>query len=301
MRWKLNEERLKQFCNDDGSTTSTLNQHKLGQESSTSVMDSPYYLWDGGGATLIRERHRQPTLEEMIVQLEMEEAAASRRSNLGDQYGEFRHRMSCVNSSDILRSARNALNHEYPRFSLDGKDAMYRSSFRNMVPALSTAGARNSLISCSNDHKGSTRGFYRNDYSDSEVVQNKLGELPATVGGERVVWCRPGVVAELMGLEAMPIPVDQRYSCCKRPDHGMYATSVLKRQNQRRIRGAGAGRLREIEKARLVTSWEYNTNGSCSTSGYRVMKPIRGVQEEASNGQFGRPMRHFRQNDTTRY
>ncbi|KAF3534843.1 hypothetical protein DY000_02038446 [Brassica cretica] len=43
-------------------------------------------------------------------------------------------RMSCVNSSDILRSARNALN-QYPRFSLDGKDAMYRSSFQCQLGA----------------------------------------------------------------------------------------------------------------------------------------------------------------------
>ncbi|KAE8705682.1 hypothetical protein F3Y22_tig00110418pilonHSYRG00024 [Hibiscus syriacus] len=39
--------------------------------------------------------------------------------------------MSCVNNSDILRSARNVLN-QYQRFSLDGKDSMYRLSFRNL-------------------------------------------------------------------------------------------------------------------------------------------------------------------------
>ncbi|KAD4983264.1 hypothetical protein R6Q59_002932 [Mikania micrantha] len=135
---------FKNPCTGDAST-STLNQKS-----------SPEYV----------ESHQQPpTLEEMIMQLDLEEklAATTRPS--------VHHRMSCVNSSDILRSA---LNH-YPRFSLDGKDAMYRSSFRP--------------------------------------------SLPAKVAGERVIWCKPGVVAKLMGLEAMPIPLRLRHkmkSCIAR-------------------------------------------------------------------------------------
>lgn len=264
---------FKHFCNGDGST-STLNQQKVGQ--GPAPVDSPCL----GGVAF---GERQPTLEEMILQLELEEAA-SRRTKL-DEYGEIRHRMSCVNSSDILRSARNALN-QYPRFSLDGKDAMYRSSFRNMVPL--SRGARNSL-SC-------TQGSYKSDI-DSEV--QKLRELPATIAGESVVWCRPGVVAKLMGLEAMPIPV-QRYR--KRDD----ASVLLKRQNLRRR----AGRDHGIEKGRLA--WD-NTNGcggikkrgmtgsSCSTSGYCVMKPLGVKEEELPNEQFGWPMRRYRQNDASHY
>lgn len=255
---------FKHFCNGDGST-STLNQQKMGQGSA--YIDSPYLDVVASGS-----RERQPTLEEMILQLEVEEAA-SRRAKV-DEYGEYRHRMSCVNSSDILRSARNALN-QYPRFSLDGKDAMYRSSFRNMVP-LSTR-ARNSL-GC---HQGSSKGF-RGDGFDSEV--QKLRELPATIGGESVVWCRPGVVAKLMGLEAMPIPV-QRHG--RRRDQGV---DLRKR----------AGKLHEIERTRLVVDSRGcsgmrggGVTGCCSSStkGYCVMKPLGVEALELPNEQFGWPMR----------
>ncbi|KAK1425931.1 hypothetical protein QVD17_21296 [Tagetes erecta] len=112
-----------------------------------------------------------PTLEEMIMQLDLEE-----KMMMMTAAPPIHHRMSCVNSSDILRSARNALN-QYPRFSLDGKDAMYRSSFRPSLnqPSLDQA--------------------------------HRFLHLPTKVAGERVIWCKPGVVAKLMGLEAMPIPV----------------------------------------------------------------------------------------------
>ncbi|KAL3511488.1 hypothetical protein ACH5RR_030889 [Cinchona calisaya] len=266
---------FKHFCNGDGST-STLNQQKMGQGSAS--LDSPYL--DDGAAF----RERQPTLEEMILQLELEEAA-SRRAKL-DEYGEFRPRMSCVNSSDILRSARNALN-QYPRFSLDGKDAMYRSSFRNMVP-LST-GARKSL-GC---NQGSSKGFCKNGF-DSEV--QRLRELPSTIAGESVVWCRPGVVAKLMGLEAMPIPV-QRY--CRRDNELNATSSIIKRQNLRRRAGK---QLQEIERTRRFvfdTSGAIGsgvTAGSCSNStskGYCVMKPLGAeVEMKLPNELFGWPMRH---------
>ncbi|CAA6661915.1 unnamed protein product [Spirodela intermedia] len=70
------------------------------------------------------------TLEQMIRRLEMEEAAARRAKVAAEEEEDRqrRRRMSCVNSSDVLRSARRALD-QYPRFSLDGRDAMYRSSF----------------------------------------------------------------------------------------------------------------------------------------------------------------------------
>ncbi|XP_027096998.1 uncharacterized protein [Coffea arabica] len=269
---------FKHFCSGDGST-STLNQQKMGQGSA--YIDTPYL-----DAVTSGSRERQPTLEEMILQLELEEAA-SRRAKV-DEYGEYRHhRMSCVNSSDILRSARNALN-QYPRFSLDGKDAMYRSSFRNMVP-LST-GARNSL-GC---HQGSRKGLCGDGF-DSEV--QKLRELPATIGGESVVWCRPGVVAKLMGLEAMPIPV-QRH---QRTGNGLNGNGAKTRQNLRK----SAGKLHEIERRRVVvddtngcSAMRSGVTGCCSSSskGYCVMKPL-GV--ELPNEQFGWPMRRLRQNATS--
>lgn len=127
------------------------------------------------------------TLEEMILQLELEEEMARKEKAGYYKYKEemnFPRRMSCVNNSDILRSARNALN-QYPRFSLDGRDAMYRSSFRKS----NAAGPR--VI--------------------DGVKLGRILHLPGSVGGENVIWCKPGVVATLMGLEAMPLPVSSLY------------------------------------------------------------------------------------------
>lgn len=234
---------FKQLCNVDGST-STLNRRKMGQG----------YL-DGDG---------QPTLQEMLLQLELEEVA-SKRATL-DEYGECRRQMSCVNSSDIVQSARKALN-QYPRFSLDGKDAMCRSSFRNTFPV--STGARNSL-SCI---RGSSKGFCTNGF---EPEVQKFQGLPATIAGESVVWCRPGVVAKLMGLEAMPIPVLRH----GRTDHGLSARVIKGQDMRRRRRG---GKLDENERTRFVL----DTNGCCGirrgvTHSYRVMRPLR-VEVERPN------------------
>ncbi|CAI9278144.1 unnamed protein product [Lactuca saligna] len=154
---------LKNLCTGDTST-STLKQQK-----------SPPMA--GGNS------QQQATLEEMIMRLDLEEKMAA-RAKLQEE-----HRMSCVNSSDILRCARNALN-QYPRFSLDGKDAMYRSSFRN----------------------------------PTSVAVDLRSCLPAKVAGERVIWCTPGPVGRLMGLDAMPIPVRLKLnrrinSCCILRNH----------------------------------------------------------------------------------
>ncbi|KAI3720466.1 hypothetical protein L6452_21384 [Arctium lappa] len=215
---------FKNLCSGDGST-STLNQQNN--------PDHPH-----------PHPHPNPTLEEMIMHLDLEEKMA-RRAKL-EEYGEVHHRMSCVNSSDILRSARNALN-QYPRFSLDGKDAMYRSSFRNFDHVTN----RNSI-----DH-----GHW-------------IG-LPAKVAGERVVWCKPGVVGKLMGLEAMPIPVrlNHRINSC-----------ILRKQNLRR-------RSSEMERRKLDSNRTCRL-GSCSkpTTGYHVLKP---TPVEIARDEVGWPMRRF--------
>ncbi|KAM0009067.1 hypothetical protein Hdeb2414_s0095g00790311 [Helianthus debilis subsp. tardiflorus] len=158
-----------------------------------------------------RQQQQQPTLEEMIMQLDLEEKMAARPSL------HLHHRMSCVNSSDILRSARNALN-QYPRFSLDGKDAMYRSSFRNF------------------DH-----GINR--------------RLPAKVAGERVIWCRPGVVGRLMGLEAMPTPIRPKH---KKMNMNMnYSSSssssscLVRKKNLMR----SSARQEEIQRTKDQVGW----------------------------------------------
>ncbi|XP_047958731.1 uncharacterized protein LOC125204200 isoform X2 [Salvia hispanica] len=159
----------------------------------------------GEGSTSILEGERQPTLEEMILGLEME----SGKSKVELQ------RMSCVSSCDILRSARKALD-EYPRFSLDGKEGMYRSPF--------------------------TR----------EMEAEKMRRLPAVVGGESVIWCKPGVVGKLMGLEAMPIPLNANYRRER-------LSAIIRRQKQ----------------AELERRWRSRRGvvGSCSRAGYCVVKP----------------------------
>lgn len=164
-------------------------------ESSTSIVDAQS-----------AERERQPTLEEMILRLEMEEKM-SRKSKVDE------HRMSCVSSCDILRSARKALN-QYPRFSLDGKDAMYRSSFTG------------------------------------EMEAERIRRLPALVGGESVIWCKPGVVGRLMGLDAMPIPLNTNYRRER-------LSAIIRRQKQ----------------AEAERRWRRGVVGSCSRAGYCVVKP----------------------------
>ncbi|PKA51179.1 hypothetical protein AXF42_Ash010619 [Apostasia shenzhenica] len=148
---------LQTFCSDDSST-------------STLTCRGDRFAGDCTGEDQTRHPPLQPrTLEEMIMQLEVEEAAAR---------AELAGRKSCADhNTEVMTSARNALN-QYPRFSLDGRDAMYRSSFRNFVDG-------------------------RKSFCGSGGVRR----LPTTVAGERVVWCKPGVVARLMGLEALPVPV----------------------------------------------------------------------------------------------
>lgn len=140
------------------------------------------------------------------MQLEIEEEEA-RRSKL-DDHQDLPRRMSCVDSIDIMKSARNALN-QYPRFSLDGRDAMYRSSFRNFVDG-------------------------RKSFCGVGGIR-----MPPTLAGQRVVWCKPGVVAKLMGLDAVPVPVGREG---RRFSGGGF---VSRKQNLRRV-----GKL-ELEKERI--------------------------------------------------
>ena len=183
-------------CNNDAST-STVNPHNTtyGQEPSSSVpsqvASSSSYMENSHKAHIAPPR-KSVTLEEMILQLELEEEMARRenanhsrrREELDDEEIKpnfhSHRRMSCVNNSDILRSARNALN-QYPRFSLDGRDAMYRSSFRNNLVRPTVDGLK----------------------------LGRILHLPQCLGGESVIWCKPGLVPKLMGLEAMPIPISR--------------------------------------------------------------------------------------------
>ncbi|KAI9195174.1 hypothetical protein LWI28_012403 [Acer negundo] len=212
---------LTNSCNGNAST-STLNQRH-----NNLIITSP-------------DHHKPPTttLEDMILQLELEEEMAKREKH---HHG----RMSCVNNSDILRSARNALN-QYPRFSLDGRDAMYRSSFRNLdayKPGRRSVTLEESFL-------------LSGDASSKSSVC-----LPATLGGESVVWCKPGVVAKLMGLEAIPLPLINNKLDAK-----------TKRQNLR-IRAQ-----RHEMETRLAMDMDNlgmrRRMGSCSKAGYSYVKPV---------------------------
>lgn len=242
---------IRTFCSDDGST-STLNQHhKAGHhgDSSSMVTPLPDNSHDGNSG-------QSPTLEEMILQLELEEEIA--RKSKRDDCNRIQGRMSCVNNSDILRSARNALN-QYPRFSLDGKDAMYRSSFRN----LNKIGEGRKSVCCDRGLRGR---FSKSTEFDSKL--EKHWSLPQTLAGESVVWCKPGVVAKLMGLEAMPVPLSSQ-------DGKEKLSFIMKRQNLRR-----RAERHEMER-RLAMDIKGSYDGlkrgrmaSCSRTEYRVMKPV---------------------------
>lgn len=266
---------FKSFCNNDTST-STLNHQTA---VSARPVSSPNYIMDTTSDLRLNERGSQTTLEEMLMQLDMEEKMAKL-----NEYGpQVRHRMSCVNSSDILRTARNALN-QYPRFSLDGKDAMYRSSFRDMSPLLRTSvGARKSV--CCN----------RKMDMKSSQTQN----MPRTIAGERVIWCKPGVVAKLMGLEAMPMSM----STHRKHNKDTIMSAVMKRQSLRK-RAERYEMENKRSRGRVVVgtgtccgghnSREMNQS-SCSRNGYCVMKPLAMDLQEV-----GWPMRGgvlYRNND----
>ncbi|XAR48224.1 hypothetical protein NMG60_11030974 [Bertholletia excelsa] len=220
------------FCSGETST-STLNQKfPAADDPWTAAAPSPVI----GDAC-----KTPPTLEEMILRLEFEERMAAARTAVpaGDQCARPRMSCSCVDSSDdVLRSARNALNRYPGRFSLDGKDAMYRSSFSGRT----------------GQRKGMNRVRFGTESENAPF-------LPPVVAGESVVWCKPGVVAKLMGLEAVPVPTQSKLS--RKEKMG----SAIKRQNLRKR----AERVQEMERRLGLMDAKRGTMGG---SGYCVMKPI---------------------------
>ncbi|KAL5563752.1 hypothetical protein UlMin_033499 [Ulmus minor] len=216
---------IRTFCNGD-SSTSTLDQH----DNNTTNTKIPSSTCSN-------------TLEEMIIRLELEEENA-RKAKLKDRAARI---PSSSSPADILLSARNALN-QYPRFSLDGKDAMYRSSFRNTE----TLNPGRRSVCC---EYGLRQRFYAKRDEILETKFDKFLCLPSTFGGESVVWCKPGAVGRLMGLEAMPMPVSSNK---EKPG---------RRQNLRRRAANGRG----------------------DADGYCVMKPVIAV-ETADHNARGRPL-----------
>uniref|UniRef100_A0A6N2M728 DUF3741 domain-containing protein n=1 Tax=Salix viminalis TaxID=40686 RepID=A0A6N2M728_SALVM len=271
---------IRNFCNGDAST-STLDQHN---KASYSTADGHHCFVTPSVITMSHAdtapQQSSPTLEQMILQLELEEEFA-RKAKLNNyvDVGLRDGRMSCVNSSDILRSARNALN-QYPRFSLDGKDAMYRSSFRNLDSVGKAEAARKSVC-CD---RGLRERLNRNNFGAK--FERKSSTFPPTLTGKGVVWCKPGVVAKLMGLEAMPVPVSSR------EDRETLA-SIIKKQN---LRIRAERHEKERRMAGGVSDFDGIKRGrssmpSCSKPGYCVTKP---VAVEPCNDGGGWPTRRNR-------
>lgn len=328
---------LRNFCNDDGST-STLNQHTspvgpLNVESAGSNKHWPNAAAHTDHQYRLQEMERQPTLEEMILKLDLEEEIARKSKALqlmkegheddDDQYNVDMNglimrgpgRMSCVNNSDILRSARNALN-QYPRFSLDGRDAMYRSSFRNNLHLqkddIAIVGKEKPRPAHHRDHRRSSdvctsMSHECFDASSSTTRSLYRRRLPATLAGESVVWCKPGVVAKLMGLDAMPVPLSVGAKFKGNSNEKLRYILKQSQRNMITMRRTGDQR-REMEKRSTMHAIDHNiptagncsrfinckikgkaaatsTTGSCSTASkttpagnYGVMKPVVTIQ-----------------------
>ncbi|CAL4950630.1 unnamed protein product [Urochloa decumbens] len=218
----------------------------------------------GGGAD--GEGGPAVTLEQMILQLDLEEEAArrARRAAAAAEGEEDRwcpRRMSCVDGDHVLRSARDALS-QYPRFSLDGRDAMYRASFsgfyegtgRHRDAGAGGYGRARASAACCAAGAGAECGGVGGGY---EMDLERTLRMPATVAGESVVWCKPGVVAKLMGLEAVPVPV--RGGLRRRKASGAHPVAAMcgvgvgggVRKQQRLMRRAGQQEEVALNKEKL--------------------------------------------------
>ncbi|KQK03716.2 uncharacterized protein LOC112270895 [Brachypodium distachyon] len=145
----------------------------------------------GGAETESEAPQPQLTLEQMILQLDLEEAKAAAAAHARKERRCSHHavprRMSCVDRGSADHVLRDALS-QYPRFSLDGRDAAAcRASFSSYHDAAAMG------LGCEMDWR----------------LEGKM-PMPDTVGGESVVWCETGVVAKLMGLDSVPVPVRAR-------------------------------------------------------------------------------------------
>ncbi|CAM0880850.1 unnamed protein product [Alopecurus aequalis] len=258
---------IRGFCHDVGSTSTQQlsGGDRDGDAASSSFLTVPSSVVGSCAAESVGGGPQAAvTLEQMILQLDLEEEAASKKAR----------RMSCVDSSDhyVLRSARDALSH-YPRFSLDGRDAMCRASFSSyhdaamgldgpalrdgrVVPLDCEGGRyRRASVCCA----ATGAGYCRSREGGAEGYEMDLERtlrMPATVAGESVVWCKPGVVAKLMGLDSVPVPVGRgrrggigggRRKASGAPPVARVGGGGVKKQRPRRI----MGKEEELEKERL--------------------------------------------------
>ncbi|KAJ4978311.1 hypothetical protein NE237_009091 [Protea cynaroides] len=189
---------LRSFCNGV-SSASTLNQNKAEFDSSCMVTPSAVRSAFLEGYNF---GDSPPTQEEMILQLELEEETSKKAKLDGFD----------------------------PQFSVDGHDAMYRSSFQNLAPfaRVGYKGGRNSVC-CSSHIRFREKPFH--DGFDLDLKRT-LG-LPQTITGESVLWCQPSVVAKLMGLDAMPVLIGSNRRK-ENPKDRLNMSSSIGRENLRR-------------------------------------------------------------------
>ncbi|KAK7331954.1 hypothetical protein VNO80_28699 [Phaseolus coccineus] len=148
-------------------------------------------------------------LQDLMLQFELQ-------AKLSDDFSEMRQRISGVNDY-TLRSTRKALN-EYPRLSLDGgRDGMNRPSLGNIEGRRSACCDRR------------VKGELLQENNELESHSKFRFDEGMSLEGESVVRCKPGVVARLMGLEAMPLPVSNI-----RSDSKEKIIAVFRIQNRRR-------------------------------------------------------------------
>ncbi|KAJ3676619.1 hypothetical protein LUZ60_004031 [Juncus effusus] len=245
---------IQNFCHGSNSTT-ILNQ---GLSHDHNLTDSSVV----GSCNNQTGVSSPPTLEQMILQLDLEEEAARKAKLEEAHYFDLNRRMSCVNNSDILKSARNALN-QYPRFSLDGKDSMYRSSFRPVC--------RSRVCK--------ERNFEHEERKYKLDLEKSL-KMPQKLAGESVIWCKPSIVAKLMGLDVVPVPVNGKNG--RRKSNVTNNPLVSRKQNLRRLA------RRELERERLFLAMNGASNkgkmvrdgsGSGSGLGYHCgMSPVEAVE-----------------------
>ncbi|MCI12815.1 hypothetical protein A2U01_0033922 [Trifolium medium] len=131
---------------------------------------------------------------------------------------------------------------------------MYRSSFGTIEGRRSVCSERSLLE--------------KNDLEPK--VDEKVMCFPPTVAGESVVWCKPGVVAKLMGLEAIPVPVRRKRcdSKDKMSSVGLRRRSFERHDLERKLAMDMQGYRDHIVRRR-------NRSGFCSNNdGYCIMKPV---------------------------
>jgi hypothetical protein len=243
------------------------------------------------------------TLEQMILQLDLEEAAARKARRVtaaAEEDGWCPRRMSCVDgggaaaADHVLRSAHDALS-QYPRFSLDGRDAMYRASFsgyydgtglgpapRDRGPVAGGGPARRPRAAAAS--ACCAAGGY-------EMDLERTLRMPATVAGESVVWCKPGVVAKLMGLDAVPVPVRgclRRRKASGPPPSSTCVGGGGARKQQRLMRRTGQEEV-AFQKERLFMALHgYDVVGAGACHAGAHGSAAGGIGRHGDGWQFGR-------------